>query len=173
MLRRGFREAQEVALVERRHALILRQLSNFLTDASLALGTTESLGELLQLMAEQARELTSANCSVAQLHAAGVELPSIQAVSHAENVAVSDLSKLSPLLDPRRNSMRLRQSELPHELTPFRNWLGAALTGWDGGRLGSIHLFDKADGDFSEADEAVLVHLAQMATTALERARRS
>jgi hypothetical protein len=171
MLRRGFREAQEAARVERRHALILRQLSNFLTDASLALGTTESLGELLQLLAEQARELTSANCSVAQLHA--VELPAIQAASHSENVAVSDLSKLSPLLDPPRSSMRLGRSELPQELTPFRNWLGAALTGWDGGRLGSIHLFDKAAGDFSEADEAVLVHLAQMATTALERARRS
>ena len=173
MLRRGFREAQEAAQVEKRHALILRQLSNFLTDASLALGSTESLGEVLQLLAEQARELTGANCSVAQLHATGAELPAIQALSHSEKVAVTDLNKLSALLDPPRISMRLGQFEVPQDLGPLRNWLGAALNGWDGGRLGSIHLFDKAEGDFSEADEAVLVHLAQMATTAVERARRS
>jgi GAF domain-containing protein len=51
--------------------------------------------------------------------------------------------------------------------------LGTTLTGWDGHPLGFIQLFDKADGEFSETDEAVLVHLAQMAVTAIERARRS
>jgi GAF domain-containing protein len=31
--------------------------------------------------------------------------------------------------------------------------------------------FDKADGEFTELDEAIVVHLAQMAAAALERAR--
>jgi GAF domain-containing protein len=161
VVRRGFREAQEAAQVEKRHALILRQLSNFLSDASLALGTTESLGEVLQLLAEQARELTGATCSVAQLEA-DAELPAIEAVSRSdESVATIDAAEFSGRLGADGSSMRRGR------------WLGAALTGWDGRRLGSIHLFDKSEGgDFTEADEAVLVHLAQMATTAVERARR-
>ena len=42
MVQRGFREAHEAALVEKRNAAILRQLSNFLADASLALGASDS-----------------------------------------------------------------------------------------------------------------------------------
>jgi hypothetical protein len=161
MLRRGFREAQEATVVERRHALILRQLSNFLADATVALDATESLGEVLQLVAEQARELTHAGCSIAQLDA-DAGFPAIEAVSHADDSpATTDVSEFSARLGPQEPSMRRGR------------WLGAALNGWDGARLGSIHLFDRADGDFSEADEAVVVHLAQMATTAVERARRS
>lgn len=56
MVRRGFNEAREAAL-ERRHAAMLRQLSSFLADASLALATPDPLAEVLQLVAEQAREL--------------------------------------------------------------------------------------------------------------------
>jgi flagellar biosynthesis/type III secretory pathway protein FliH len=66
MVQRGFREAHEAALVEKRNAAILRQLSNFLADASLALNATESLTEMLQLVAEQARELIGAECAVAR-----------------------------------------------------------------------------------------------------------
>jgi GAF domain-containing protein len=177
MLRRGFREAQEAALVEKRHGLILRQLSNFLADASIALGATESLGEVLQLVAEQARELTKAECSVARM---SLESSKIEAVSHSETDArwqsfatETDLTALSVLLEPPRNGLRLGGEELAQHSRQVRNWLGAALVGWDGATLGSVHLFDKIDADFSETDEAVLVHLAQMAVTAVERARRS
>jgi hypothetical protein len=189
MLRRGFREAQEAALVEKRHALILRQLSTFLADASLALNATDSLREILQLVAEQARELTGAECSVARASVEGPEMRTIEALSHSaadahwqEFVAKTDLSALSDLIDPPSNSVRLGRADLvgqpawtaaAGDVRQVRNWLAATLSGWDGARLGSIHLFDKVDADFSEADEAVLVHLAQMAATAVERARRS
>ena len=46
-----------------------------------------------------------------------------------------------------------------------------ALTALDGSELGAIQLFDKQDGSFTESDEALLVHLAQMASAAVERAR--
>jgi hypothetical protein len=189
MLRRGYREAQEAALVERRHALMLRQLSNFLADASLALDASDSLGEVLQLVAEQARELTGAECSVARVRLENTEPEIIEALSHSETdpswqefVAKTDLSALSDLVDPPRTSARLGRADLANQSTwtaaaaggrQVRNWLAATLNGWDGSRLGSIQLFDKADGDFSEADEAVLVHLAQMAAAGIERARRS
>ena len=48
-------------------------------------------------------------------------------------------------------------------------WMGAPLAALDGRQLGSIQLFDKGDGDFSELDEAVLIHLSQMAAAAIER----
>ena len=187
MLRLGFREAQEAALVEQRHAMILRQLSNFLADASLALNAPDSLREVLQLVAEQARELTRAECSVARISVDGAD--PVEAVSHStkdpewkEFVANTDLSALADLIEPRRNAARLGRADLADQSTwtaatdggrQVRSWVAARLTGWDGTRLGSIQLFDSREGDFSEADEAVLVHLAQMAATAVERARRS
>ena len=55
MVQRGFREAREAARLERRHAALLRQLSNLLADASLAFDASGSLEEMLRLVAEQAR----------------------------------------------------------------------------------------------------------------------
>src|SRR3712207_2752376 len=61
MVQRGFREARDRAALERRHAEMLRQLSDFLADAS-ALQASGSLDEMLQLVCEQARELLSVPC---------------------------------------------------------------------------------------------------------------
>jgi GAF domain-containing protein len=54
---------------------------------------------------------------------------------------------------------------------PLRGWLAASLTTLSGGELGAIQLFNKQDGVFTEDDEAAAVHLAQMASAAVERAR--
>jgi hypothetical protein len=48
--------------------------------------------------------------------------------------------------------------------------LGTPITAVDGRELGSIELFDKSDRQFTEMDEAVLAHVAQMAAAAIERA---
>ena len=65
MVQRGFAEARQAALLERRQTRLSRQLSTFLADASLALDASESLEEMLRLVAEQARELVGADCCVA------------------------------------------------------------------------------------------------------------
>ena len=65
MVQRGFGEAREAARLERRQTELSRQLSTFLADASLALDASESLEEMLRLVAEQARELVDADCCVA------------------------------------------------------------------------------------------------------------
>jgi hypothetical protein len=142
MVSRGFREARAAALLEQRHAAILRQLSNFLADATLALDAAESLEEMLQLVVEQARELLSARRCSARLvidHGAGP----IEASSGAENG------------EPDTGGDRI----------------SAAFAGWDGRELGTIEVSDKTTGRFSDVDAAVLVHLAQMASAAVERAR--
>ena len=65
MVQRGFAEARQAALLERRQTKLSRQLSTFLADASLALDASDSLEEILRLVAEQARELVGADCCVA------------------------------------------------------------------------------------------------------------
>ena len=140
MLRRGFREAREAALVEQRHAAILRQLSNFLADATVALDAAESLEEMLQLVVEQARELLSARRCQAHLVVGG---ESIEASSGAGD----------------------GRSEIRGDR------ISATFVGWNGTELGAIEVGDKTTGAFSDVDAAVLLHVAQMASAAVERAR--
>jgi signal transduction histidine kinase len=49
-------------------------------------------------------------------------------------------------------------------------WLSSPLTGGRGERLGAIHVAEKLDGDFTEADDAILVQLAQMGSVAIANA---
>ena len=65
MVQRGFAEARRTARLERRQNEMSRRLSAFLADASLALDASDSLEEMLRLVAEQARELVGADCCVA------------------------------------------------------------------------------------------------------------
>jgi hypothetical protein len=81
MAQRVYRDGRERAMLERRQAALLRQLSNFLADASLALGASDSLEEMLQLVVEQARELVGADRCVVLLDSPG---RSIRAVSETE-----------------------------------------------------------------------------------------
>lgn len=185
---RALRDARETALVERRHTTIVRHLSTFFADASLALDASESLHEMLQLVAEHARELTSAERSVAQLtvdddtatmdaFAADQDDPSLES-------QLNELSSLYRALEPPTGSLRMSTSDLArhrqaHALTEPREdrtwqpsgWLAAALTTLDGRNVGLIQVFDKQSGDFTELDEAILVQLAQMASAAVERAQ--
>ena len=168
---------------------MVRQLSNLLTDTSLAFGASESLEEMLQLVVEQARESTIAAACLASAALPGGR-PYIRAVSYAEPASGSwsTLLESDLLLDvysrigsapagTRMSGEQLRQqlhasvvrASLGEQELP--GWLAAPLMALDGSEFGSIHVLDKSEGDFSELDEAVLVHLAQMAAAALERAR--
>ncbi|MBA3365738.1 MAG: hypothetical protein H0U03_08145 [Actinobacteria bacterium] len=153
MVQRGFREARDSALLERRHAMMLRQLSNLLADASLALDASDSLQEMLQLVAEQARELIGADHCLATVTLAG-HRHSIKAISSSATDA---------------GATAFVASHSRPELLPGGR-LATPLTALDGRELGSIQLFGRHEGEFTEVDEAVLVNLAQMAAAAVERA---
>jgi hypothetical protein len=185
MVQRGFREAQEAARLERRHIEMSRQLSTFLADASLALDASDSLEEMLRLVAEQARELVGAECCVATVAMDG-QPRSAEAASFARFdrrwagfVRWLDLFPIYRFIRMNGGSVRLAGDELsehpqfgssPGERL-VRGWLAASLAALDGSELGAIQLFDKQDGAFSGDDEAVIVHLAQMASAAIERTR--
>ena len=185
MVQRGFREAQEAARLERRQTEMSRQLSTFLADASLALDASDSLEEMLRLVAEQARELVAAECCVATVAAAG-QPRATEAASYSQAdrrwtgfVQWLDLFAIYRVIRLGGGSVRIADEELaalPAFRTavgnrPLKGWLAASLTALDGSELGAIQLFDKQDGSFTESDEALLIHLAQMASAAVERAR--
>ena len=69
VIRRGFAETVDAIAIERRQAAMFRRLSEILSDTSLASRSRSSLTEVLQLVVEQARELTDAECSVARAEA--------------------------------------------------------------------------------------------------------
>jgi len=54
---------------------------------------------------------------------------------------------------------------------PLNGWLAVPLVARNGARLGLVQLSDKYEGEFTEADEAVLTQLAQMAAVAIENTR--
>lgn len=185
MVQRGFKDARQAFRLERRQTELSRQLSSFLADASLALDASGSLEEMLRLVAEQARELVGAECCVATVSGEGRPRDA-EAASHAEAdgrwpafIRWLDLLAIYPLLRQSGGSVRIacqQLAELPSFRAaasdrPLQGWLAASLTALDGSELGAIQLFDKQGGGFTEDDEAALVHLAQMASAAVERAR--
>jgi hypothetical protein len=176
MIRRAYTEARDAAALERRQASMLRQLSNLLADASLALDAG-SLDEMLRLVAEQARELTHAACCVAVLGA--TDGPDVEAAAFDENdqhAAAFAGSAGIPLLAGDR-VVRMSGDELAarpgsrHLDLRGAGWLAAPLTTLDERQIGWIQLLAGAGAEFTEIDEAVLAHLAQMTSATVERAR--
>jgi Phosphoserine phosphatase RsbU, N-terminal domain len=185
MVQRGFSEARQAALLERRQIEMSRQLSSFLADASLALDAHGSLEEMLRLVAEQARELVGGDFCVVTVAARG-RPRAAEGASHPEAdrrwtafIRWLDLVAIYRLIRSSGGSLRVAAAQLaglPPFATaardlPLRGWLAASLTALDGSELGAIQLFDEQGGGFTVDDEAALVHLAQMTSAAVERAR--
>lgn len=185
MVHRGFKEARQALLLERRQIELSRQLSTFLADASLALDASDSLDEMLRLISEQARELLGADCCVTTVALAGQPRVA-EAASYPEGdsrwaklVRWLDLQGTYRLLRSHGGSVRKRAEELA-ELPLSENvvregqlqgWVASSLTALDGSELGAIQVFNKRRGSFTGEDEAALLHLAQIASAAVERTR--
>jgi GAF domain-containing protein len=152
MVQRGFREERERALLEQRHARILRQLSTLLSDVALTAGAG-SFSEVLQLVAEQARELTAADRCIARTRAAesGTWM---EATAHAEDIDTWSEANVPP---------KVAGASAGHRLSVPILTLG-------GSEIGEVEV-SKTTSLFSELDEAILVHVAQMTAAAVERAR--
>ena len=179
MIRRAYTEARDAAALERRQASMLRQLSSLLADASLALDMG-SLDEMLRLVAEQARELTGAACCVAVLVGTGgpeVEAAALDDDEHAAAFAESaGLPALAGVVRAAGRPVRMSGEELAshpaaRHLDLRGGWLAAPLTTLDERQIGWIQLLAGAGAEFTEIDEAVLAHLAQMTSATVERAR--
>jgi hypothetical protein len=183
MLHRSAAEARTSADEHRRRAQLSRQLSTFLTDSSLALQSSDSIDEMLQLAVDQGREILAAGCCLVTVAAEGVPRAA-EALSRAEPHADwtftrwLDLPGIYRLLEESDGLLRhageheamLALPELSSE-EAIRRWLAVSLTALDGTQIGALQAFDKQATAFTSEDEAALVHLAQMISATVERMR--
>ncbi len=144
MVARGYHEVRDAVALERRHAAMIRQLATFMGDASLAVHSRDSTHELIRLVAENARELTDA-------------LSVTVAAVGPDNRQLVETVDEDPPTAAAASSTEQRT---------------VALTALDGHQIGTITIISKPARRFREIDDAVLAHLGQMASAALERIHR-
>lgn len=179
-------EEERTRLLERERirAKQLRQLA----EASVSINSAHTLDDMLRIVTEQARLIIGANQAMTSL-AAGITKPGLTAVSFSDGQCAPGVTSmdsgadLEALVRDALAPVRLNHEALEHHPAwggpamdgtgkpPLRGWLAAPLTRYDGRYLGAIQLSDKAEGDFTEQDESILVQLAQAASVAVENAR--
>jgi PAS domain S-box-containing protein len=111
-----------------------------LATAALLFNSTVEIDELLAIVAAQARDVIGAR--------------------HAS-------ASLEPSPDEDGLAARVRGENRPVRAAQE---LAAPLVGRDGNVLGLLRLSDREDGEFTDEDEALLVQLAQLASSAVENA---
>ncbi|MCW2678621.1 MAG: hypothetical protein JWM62_22 [Frankiales bacterium] len=176
-------DARQLAALEQRRAVQLRGLA----DNALAMSAADSLDELLALLTEAAVDVIGCHQAVTSRLPHGwadattyVSLSERYAQWRAYDVVPQGRGVLNVVTRENR-PLRLTGDELvthpewrglrdAPDHPPLPDYLAAPLIGRDGSNLGLIQLSDKHDGTpFSAEDEAILVQLAQMASSTVER----
>ena len=161
-----------------------------LAEAALAINSAASVGEVLRVVTEKAREIVGAHQSATSMTVDGNWAQAINVVSLSDKYAAwreydekPDGSGIYRLVCQINRPLRMTQAELEghhawrgfgkaaSKHPPMRGWLAAPLTWRHGRNIGLIQLSDKYEGDFAEEDEALLVQLAQIASVAIENVR--
>jgi serine phosphatase RsbU (regulator of sigma subunit)/CheY-like chemotaxis protein len=170
-------------------ALQLRKLA----DASLTITSTLALDGMLNEVTRHARDIIGAHHAQTTVVLGEEDTEGATRVSVA--LAVSDKyegwaasregERSSPLSRPvveRQRPVRVPRAQAASRPEgramaatdprhpALEGWLAVPLTGRNGRVLGLIEAGDKAEGDFTEADESMLVQLAQLASVAVENA---
>ncbi|HEY2797403.1 MAG TPA: response regulator [Thermoanaerobaculia bacterium] len=155
-----------------------------LTQASLAINSALSLDQMIQVVADMARDLLSVEQATA-LAAPDQKWSSPRtAVSLSagwretgERPAVRDRANLLRLLSSARGILRVPAGGDAGEWDGILSseareagWLASPLTGRDGRNIGLLQLVGKHEAEFSAEDEAILTQFAQMSSIALENA---
>ncbi|MEG4805419.1 response regulator [Microcoleus sp. ARI1-B5] len=167
----------------------LRRLQQ-LTSASVAINSTLSVEEILQLAADSARSILEVHQVAVNLTPAANWDAGISKFSMSEKYArwqdycqEPDGTGIYREVCQQQQAMRMTQSELESHPAwrgfgssagkhpPMRGWLAVPLTARDGRNLGLIQLSDKYEGEFGEDDESILMQLAQAVSGAIDNAR--
>jgi signal transduction histidine kinase/CheY-like chemotaxis protein len=172
---------------ERRSRTEAEVLASRLAGAALAVTRQPSPEAVIAEITRQARTIIGAHQAATSIAARGDGEPAIGAVSLSEKYSAwrgydspPIGSGLYRLVLEGRAPLRLTEGELEEHPAwrgfreewdrhpPLRGWLAAPLIASDGSSLGLIQLSDKEEGEFTAADESILVQLAQMAAGAIE-----
>jgi signal transduction histidine kinase/DNA-binding response OmpR family regulator len=165
------------------HSGQLRRLS----ETSLAINGSITSGNMLQVISEQARELLNAHQAATITNLDQKEPERRAAVSLSEKYGSwnpeksgGNGSSFFALALAMERPLRMSQRELEAHPAwrnlkgnvewrlPLRGWLSAPLRGQDGRTMGLLQVSDRRQGDFTEEDESLLVHLSQVASIAIE-----
>lgn len=179
---RLYAEAHQLAALQRRRNEQLRGLA----DAALALSAADTVDDLLRIVTEAAREVVGVHQGVtSRLRHGWVEAVTYVSLSeqYAQwrdyGVVPKGLGVLEYVVRENR-PLRLDHDQLRAHPEwrgladapghpPLPDYLAAPLIGRNGANLGLIQLSDRYDGQpFSHEDEAIVVQLAQMASSAIE-----
>ena len=135
---RGYHEVQEIARIEHEHVEQLRALA----DASVAINSSLTVEEILQVTADSAREVLGAERASIAILAGEPRRPPLGATSPVDlEVSVTT---------PARTSVNLRAQ---------------------GRDLGSLEVVDRPEREFTPRDDAILTQLGQLAAGAIANAR--
>lgn len=177
MVRRGVREVREMAVLEKRHSAELRRLA----DASIALGSTLELEELLGVIAEEARRVVGARCIHLLLRPEGGASDLL-----TRSIACPRCQAYLDAIDPGVLWKRSRSLRRPGLVTEESLGGEGAMGGEDesvpvalatplqarGGRLiGYVYLLHKEGEGFTDNDRSLLTQLSQLMTARVENVR--
>jgi PAS domain S-box-containing protein len=161
-----------------------------LADAAARINAASDVDAVLQLLVDQARQLVGARRAAADLFLDDACASSRSACSFGDSEASQSAAGLP--LDAELcatacrsdRPIRLSQSDLAERLqwpasesagarvVPApAGWMAARLEGPDGRCIGLVQVADKPAGEFTLEDESILLQLAQMASTAIEKTR--
>jgi serine phosphatase RsbU (regulator of sigma subunit) len=135
---RGYSEVREVARIEHEHVEQLRALA----DASVALNSSLTVEEILQLTADAARQLLGGTRATVAVFAP----------------------------EPRLRPLTATSPPLPSNGVPDPARIDARLTG-RGHELGMLEVMDRGEREFSARDETILTQLAALASVAISNAQ--
>ena len=171
---------------EKRRAALLAQVAN----ASKSMNAALSMDSVVRILTEEARSMLEAHQAITSLTVSENQAQVINMMSLSEKYAgdrayleKADISDIYMEACRTNRPMRMTQQELEahpawkefgkhakdHPL--IRGWLAVPLIGHGGKNLGLVQLMDKAQGEFTEEDEAILVQLAAIASAGIENAR--
>lgn len=167
----------------------LRRLQK-LTAASVAINSTLSVEEILQLATDRAREIIEVHQAAINFNPTGNWEQGITKISMSEKYTqwqgfceAPEGTGIYSEICQTQTVVRMTQAELEAHPAwrgfgkaagnhpPLRGWLAAPLTARDGKNLGLIQLSDKYEGEFGEDDQSLLVQWAQTVSGAIDNAR--
>ncbi len=175
-----YRNSLDTLAAEQARAAVLRSLA----EASVQINSALTLDSLLQVITDQARTIIGARQAFTTLLARGGWNQSLTSVSAADGqpsfIFPQESSEMFALACNLNKPMRLSprgknggpwRAMMKADEAAQRGWLAAPLLTRDGRNLGLIQLSDKASGEFSSDDEAILVQLTHMASVAIDNVR--
>jgi PAS domain S-box-containing protein len=161
-----------------------------LAEAARTVMSAPDLPATLQAITEAARAIVGAHQCICSMSRDADWSQAINATSLSDKYArwrdfavVPDGSGIYAWICEENLTVRMSQDELEahprwrgfgkssRDHPPMRGWLATALVGSDGRNLGIVQLSDKIAGEFDQVDEAVIVQLAQIAASAIEKAQ--